>query len=256
MLREQSEYRELLAALVRRDLILRYKQTVIGFGWAILMPVLSMLIFTVIFTRVVRLDTGVPYPIFVYAGLLPWNFFASSLRFSARSLSENQALVTNVYFPREVFPFSAVLVSLVDFAVASTVLAGLMWYYGIGASWTALLVPVVLLIQIVFTAGIALLLAMANLFYRDFRYVFEVLLTVWMFATSVVYPVSRIGGRLGEILQLNPMTPIIDGYRSLLLFGELPALFPLALAGAVSAVILLVAWIGFHRSEHRFAENV
>jgi ABC-type polysaccharide/polyol phosphate export permease len=114
----------------------------------------------------------------------------------------------------------------------------------------------VLLIQVLFTAGIALLLAMANLFYRDFRYVFEVLLTVWMFATSVVYPVSYIGGRLGEILQLNPMTPIIEAYRSLLLRGELPPLSPLLVAAAISTSICALAWIAFHRSEHLFAENV
>ena len=128
MLSEQFEYKELLYQLTLRDIRLRYKQTVMGFGWAIFMPVLNMVIFSVIFTRVAPLDTGMPYPVFSYAGLLPWNFFASSLRFSAASLTSNTSLVTKVYFPREIFPFAAITVALVDFAVAASVLACLMVY--------------------------------------------------------------------------------------------------------------------------------
>ena len=256
ILREQRESYELLLQMARRDLLLRYKQTVMGFGWAVSMPVMNMVIFSMIFTRVVRLDTDLPYPIFAYAGLLPWNFFASSLRFSAESLVKNTPLVTKVYFPREVLPFSAVLVSLVDFGVAATVLAGMMAWYGIGVGWTMLFLPVVLLVQILFTAGIALLLAMGNLFYRDVRYLFEVVLTVWMFATSVVYPVERIGGWLGDLLLLNPMTPIIDAYRAVILRGELPAAGPFAAAAALSVVTLAVAWIAFHRAKFSFAENI
>lgn len=256
IVQEQRESFELLLQMTRRDLLLRYKQTAMGFGWAVSMPLLNMVIFSVIFTRVARLETDLPYPIFAYAGLLPWNFFASSLRFAAESLTKNTPLVTKVYFPREVLPFSAVLVSLVDFGVGATVLAGLMVYYGIGVGWTILFLPMVLLVQIVFTAGIALLLAMGNLFYRDVRYLFEVLLTVWMFATSVVYPVERIGGRLGDLLLLNPMTPIIDGYRAVLLRGELPAAGPFAAAAVLSVVTLGVAWIAFHRAKFAFAENI
>jgi lipopolysaccharide transport system permease protein len=256
IVREQRESYELLLQMARRDLLLRYKQTAMGFGGAVSMPVLNMIIFSMIFTRVVRLDTDLPYPIFAYAGLLPWNFFASSLRFAAESLTRNTPLVTKVYFPREVLPFSAVLVSLVDFGVASTVLAALMVWYGIGVSWTIVFLPVVLLVQIAFTAGIALLLAMGNLFYRDVRYLFEVILTVWMFATSVVYPVERIGGVLGELLLLNPMTPIIDAYRAVLLRGELPAAGPFAAAAALSVVIFFFAAIAFHRAQYSFAENI
>jgi ABC-type polysaccharide/polyol phosphate export permease len=256
IVQEQRESWELLLQMTRRDLLLRYKQTAMGFSWAIAMPVMNMVIFSVIFTRVVRLQTDVPYPIFAYAGLLPWNFFASSLRFSAESLTKNTPLVTKVYFAREVLPFSAVLVSLVDFGVAASVLAALMLWYEIGVSWTILLLPVVLFVQTVFTAGIALLVAMGNLFYRDVRYLFEVVLTVWMFATSVVYPVERIGGVLGDLLLLNPMTPIIDGYRAVLLRGELPAVGPFAAATLLSFATLGVAWIAFHRAKFAFAENI
>jgi len=256
MVHEQFEYHELLLTIARRDMLLRYKQTVMGFGWAIFMPVLNTIIFSVIFMRVAPIDTGMPYPVFAFAGLLPWNFFASSLRFSVTSLTGNVALVTKVYFPRELFPFSAVLVSLVDFAVAFSVLIAMMVYYHMGVTWAALFLPVVLLVQVMFTAGIALLLSMANLFYRDVKYLFEIVLSLWMFATSVVYPIDRVGGRLAAVLKLNPMTPIIDGYRAVLLRGTLPDAHAFGYATAVSALVLCVGWFAFHRSEFRFAENI
>ena len=253
---EQIEYHELLASIVRRDLLLRYKQTVMGFGWAIFMPVLNTIIFSVIFTRVTRLDTGVPYPIFAFAGLLPWNFFSSSLGFAIGSLTGNSSLVTKVYFPRELFPVSAVLVSLFDFVVAFTVLIAMMIYYQIGVTWAALVLPVILLVQIAFTIGIALLLSMANLFYRDVKYLFNIVITVWMFATSVVYPIDRVGGRLATVLSLNPMTPIIDGYRAVLLHGTLPSLQPFIAATALSLFTLGLGMIAFHRMEFAFAERI
>jgi ABC-type polysaccharide/polyol phosphate export permease len=257
MVHEQIEFRELLSSIVRRDLLIRYKQTVMGFGWAIFMPVLNTIIFSIIFTRVTRLDTGgIPYPIFAFAGLLPWNFFATSLRFSTSSLTGNSALVTKVYFPRELFPLSAVLVSLIDFAVAFTVLVAMMVYYHIGVTWTVFFLPVILLVQLAFTIGMGLLLSMANLFYRDVKYLFEIVITVWMFATSVVYPVQLVGGRLGTLLMLNPMTPIIDGYRAVLLRGTLPEPRPFAAAAALSFFVLALGWIIFHRSEFRFAEEI
>ena len=256
MLREQVEYRELLLSVTRRDLLLRYRQTVMGFGWAVFTPLLNLVVFSVVFTHVVPIQTTLPYPIYAYAGLLPWNFFASALRFSMTSLSNNQTLVTRVYFPREIFPFSAVLVGLVDFVVAGTVLAGLMIYYRVGVSASLLFLPVVIAVQLMFTAGLALLVAMANLYLRDVRYAFDAILVVWMFATSVVYPVDRVGGRLGALLALNPMTLIIDAYRAVLLGGELPAPGPFTAAALVSVATLGIAWLVFHRAEIRFAENV
>jgi len=256
MFRELAEYRELLLSLVRRDLLLRYKQTVMGFGWAILMPVTYMIVFSLIFTRVVKLETGVPYPVYVYAGLLPWNFFASSLRFSVGSLTANSTLITKVYFPRELLPFAAILVSLVDFAVGATVLAGLMAWYHVGLHWTIVLLPLVVFVQVIFTAAVSLLLSMGNLFYRDVKYLIEILITLWMFATSVVYPVSRVGGKLAPILALNPMTPIIDAYRSVLLHGQVPALGPFLVTALFAIGLLVVSWLSFHRAEFQFAERI
>ena len=256
MVAEQRDYRELLVRITARDLLLRYKQTVMGFGWAIFMPLVNTAVFSVIFTRVAPIETPVPYPLFAYCGLCTWNFFASTQRFAVVSLTSNTSLVTKVYCPREIFPFSSILVSLVDFAVASTVLIAMMAYYRIPLGWPVLFVPVVVAVHVAFTAGVALLLAMANLFYRDIKYLFEIVLAVWMFATSVVYPVEQIGGRLGTLLLLNPMTPIIDAYRATLLEQQLPAMGPFAAAAVVSVALLAIAWLVFHRAEFQFAENV
>jgi ABC-type polysaccharide/polyol phosphate export permease len=256
MLHEQFVFRELLMQFTYRDLILRYKQSVMGFGWAICAPLLNMLIFSVIFMRVAPLHTSVPYPIYAYAGLLPWTMFANSIRFSAISLTLNVDLVSKVYFPREILPFSAILVSLVDFAVASSILVALMFYYGIRVTPAIVFLPVILLVQLAFTAGLSLLVAMGNLFYRDFKYITELGLTVWMLATSVVYPVELIHGRLGIILRLNPMTPIIDAYRAILLRGELPAAGPFTGAALFSVALFVFGWLVFHVEEFQFAENI
>ena len=252
---EQWEYRELLVRMTARDLLLRYKQTVMGFGWAIFMPLVNTAIFSVIFTRVAVIDVGQPYPVYAFCGLLAWNFFASSLRFSIASLTSNPSLVTKVYFPREIFPFSAVLVSIVDFAVASLVMVGLMLYYRTPVGWSLALVPVVVLALVIFTAALALLVAMGNLFYRDVKYLFEIVIAVWMFATSVVYPIGRVGGRLGVLLTLNPMTHLIDGLRAVLLNGRAPD-SAVVVTFAASVAVFGLAWALFHRAEFEFAENL
>ena len=256
MVREQAEYVELLRAIVRRDLRLRYQNAILGFGWAVFVPLLQMAIFSVVFTRVAPLDTGVPYPVYAYVGLVPWHMFASALRFAGSSLTANPNLVTKVYFPREVLPFSSVLVALFDFVVASAVLVVLLWFYRIEVGAALLFLPVVVIVQLAFTAGLALVVAMANLFYADVKYVFELLLTLWMFATSVLYPIERIGGTLGSVLLLNPMTPIIDAYRAVLLRNSLPEPGPFLVVAIVSLLTLVVGWVLFHRAEFRFAEEI
>ena len=226
-----------------------------GFGWAVFMPLVNTTVFSVIFTRIAPIETSVPYPVFAFCGLWVWNFFASSLRFSTNSLTSNTNLVTKVYFPREILPFSAIFVCLVDFAVGSLVLLALMAWYGVGIGVNILWLPVVLLVHVLFTMAVALLLSMANLFYRDVKYLFEVVITVWMFATSVVFPVDQVSGTLGAVLRLNPMTPIVDAYRSVLLLNSPPPT-SLAIAGGIAVVGLLFSWALFHRSEFTFAENI
>ena len=255
MLAEQLEYRELLRQMTLRDLRVRYKQAAMGFAWAIFMPLVNTVVFTAIFTRVATIQTPVPYPVFAFCGLWVWNFFTSALRFSVTSLTSNGNLVSKVYFPREIFPFSAVLVCLIDFAVGSVVLASLMIWYDVPVGPHVLWLPVVLTVHFSFTVAVALILAVANLFFRDVKYLFEVVITVWMFAAPVVYPVDRVEGALGVLLRLNPMTPILDAYRAVVLLNAPPPP-ALAWAGAVALVALVASWLTFHRLEFRFAEYI
>ena len=256
MLSEQVQYKELLLQMTKRDLLLRYKQTVMGVAWAVFMPLVNTAVFSVIFTRVAPIDTGLPYPLFAYCGLFTWNFFASSLRFAVNSLTSNPNLVTKVYFPREIFPFSSALVSLVDFAVSSLVLFAMIAWYRVPLTPAVMFLPAVLGVHVLFTAGICLLLAMGNLFYRDVKYLFEIVITVWMFLTAVLYPIELVGGRIGWLLALNPMTPIIDGYRDVLLRGQSPFSPAFTAAAAISIGVFVTAWLLFHRAEFEFAESI
>lgn len=258
MVKEQFDFWELLYQMTRRDLMLRYKQTIMGFGWAIFMPLLNTIIFTVIFTKAVSIDVGMPYPLYSYAGLLAWNFFSSALRFSVSSLTANFNLVAKVYFPREIFPFSSVLVSAVDFLVGGVLLAALMIYYRAPVTPTLMFLPIVLLVEIIFTAGMGLFLAVANLYYRDVKYLFEVVVTLWMYASAVVVPIplDKVSWWMRPILAANPMIPIIEAYRDVILRNKLPDPIGFGYAAALSIVILAAGWLFFHRSEYRFAESL
>jgi ABC-type polysaccharide/polyol phosphate export permease len=256
LLTEQFEYRELLFQLTKRDLLIRYKQALMGFGWAVFMPLLNTAVFSVIFTRVAKLNVDVPYPLFAFLGLLMWNFTASALRFAVNALTGNLNLVTKVYCPREVFALSSVLVTMVDTLVGSVVLVALMLYYRIGPGWAIAYLPVLVLVQVAFTTAMALFLSMANLFYRDVKYLFELVITMWMFATSVLYPTDLVTGTAGLVMRMNPMTAIIDGYRNVLLYGRSPLTPQFAWTALAVCVMLFVSAIVFHRAEFRFAESV
>jgi lipopolysaccharide transport system permease protein len=254
--RELVRYRELLFMLAWRDIKARYKHSLVGIGWAVFVPVVMMVVFGTVLRRVATIDTGhIPYPIFLYCGLVPWQFFQQSVIRATQSLVGNRNLVTKIFFAREVLPLAAILTAAFDFIVASTVLAGMMVWYKIVPTWTIVFVPLVLAIQLAFSAGVALVLSMTNLFYRDVGQAISVMMTAWMFATAVVYPLENSGWwRL--LNTLNPMTPIITSYRDLILKGSLPDWSSLGTAAGVSAALLVTAWVAFHHNEFRFAENV
>lgn len=256
MIHEQYEFGGLLWQMTKRDLMLRYKQTIMGVGWAVFMPLINTLVFSIIFMRVTNISTPVPYPVFAYSGLAVWNFFASSQKFAIMSLASNTVLVTKVYFPREVLPLSTVFVSFIDFLVSLVVLAGFMIYYGVAPGLNLLWLPIVMVPLFAFTMGVALLLAMANLFFRDVKYLFEIVLTVGMFATSVVYPAEAVGGKLGALMRLNPMTAIVDAHRAVILYDRHPWTPEFIAVTILSFLVLAVSWVWFHRAEFRFAESV
>ena len=254
---EIFRYRELLSRLVIKEVKVRYKQALLGMAWAIFTPLAMMLIFTFVFSKITRISTGeIPYPIFAYCGILPWTFFASSLTSATNSLVTNSNLVTKVYFPREVFPLAVILARFIDFCVASLILVGLMFFYHIPFHATALLFPFILLIQVILMMGLSLLLSMGNLFFRDVKYIFDVVIILWMFTTSVIYPINVDSPALQRILMLNPMTPILNAYRALILKGEVPGIAPLLPAIAISVAIFFIGVILFHKTEHLFAENI
>ncbi|MDI6841160.1 MAG: ABC transporter permease [bacterium] len=258
--REIYQYRELLLSLAIRDIKTRYKQTFLGIAWALFVPLVTMLVFSFVFVRFVKIDTGgVPYPIFAYCGILPWTFFAGSLNFSINSLVMNAGLITKIYFPREAIPIASIAANFLDFCIASVILFGLMAWYQFPLHLTILIVPVILIIQITLTAGLGFIFGMANLFFRDIRYIFQVIIPLWMFATPVVYHIPE---KYQWIYRINPMAPIISSYRPLILEGKLPKLVvglnpsPLLIACLVSLIILILGMLWFHRTSPIFAENV
>lgn len=245
---------ELLWAFVQRDLTVRYRHALLGIAWAILTPLCQMLLFTAVFSRLLRVDTGLPYPVYAFCGLVVWTLTASGLRGAITSLSANAHLVTKVAFRREVLPLAPVVVATVDFLVALAMVALIMAYYGLSLPPTVLLLPVVLVVQLAFTSGLALLLSAANLLWHDVHHVFEIGITLWMFASAVLYPLPALGGLTGAVLALNPMTPLIDAYRDILVRGTVPDGTTAAVT-AVSALLTLIGGlVAFQRAEPRFAE--
>ncbi|MBX3475409.1 MAG: ABC transporter permease [Planctomycetes bacterium] len=253
-LREVAGARGLAWMLASREVRVRYKHTVLGIGWALALPVALMLVFTFLFTRVAKVDAGgLPYPVFVFLGLVPWQLHANILSGAARCLTDQRNLVTKVYFAREALPLSVVLSALVDFAVAMTVLAALMAWYGIAPGPGLALVPVVLAVQLALATGLALVLSAANLLYRDVQYVLQVGLQVWMFASSVVYPIPRTGN-LKWLAWLNPMTPILDAWRTCITGAHFGLAPEFGLAALISVVVLVAGWRWFRRMERVFGE--
>lgn len=263
---ELWRYRQLLLSLTWRDLRVRYKQSVLGIGWAILLPLSMMLIFTFVFTRAIDatsvLKVDMPYALYAYLGLVPWTFFSVSLSNCVNSLVANRNLLTKVYFPREVFPLSCVASSAVDFGVAMVVLVGLMIYFHFTGEWSfvprasLLFLPVVVLVQVMLTLGLGMLLAMGNLFYRDVRQIYGVAIQLWMFISAVVVPVPRDGSLLARIIAVNPLVWIIGAYRDCVVYGRLPEAAPFAYAASIAVALLLGGWVCFRRASFRFAECV
>ena len=253
---ELLHYRELLYFLTWRDLKVRYKQTVLGAAWAILQPVMSMVVFTIFFGRLAKMPSdGIPYPIFVYAGLLPWTFFANSISGSGTSLVGSAHLISKVYFPRLFVPTSKVMAALVDFAIAFFILLVLMAYYRVGLSPNLLLLPVVVTLTIMAAMGVGSLLAALNVTYRDFQYVIPFMVQVWMFCSPVIYPISMVPERWRWLLYLNPMAGIIDGYRAVFL-GKDIRWMDLGISAGITIGLFVLGIFYFTKVERKFADIV
>lgn len=256
-LNELWEYRELLYFLVWRDLKVRYKQTVLGAAWAIIQPFFTMVVFSIFFGRLAKIPSdGVPYPIFAYCALLPWQLFSHALTQSGNSLVASQNLITKVYFPRLVIPLAAVLGGLVDFAIAFLVLLGMMAYYGIMPTVVVVTLPLFLLLAIATALGVGLWLSALNVQYRDVRYTIPFLTQFWLFVTPIAYPSSLVPGKWRALYGLNPMAGVVEGFRWALL-GTENAPGPMLAVSIVVVVALLIGGLYYFRCmEKTFADVV
>ncbi len=255
-LKEVWAYRELLFFLTWRDVKVRYKQTLLGAAWAILQPLFTMLIFSLFFGRLAGIKSdNIPYPIFAYAGLLPWTFFSNAVTNSGNSLVGSANLITKVYFPRIIVPAAAVCAGLVDLAVAFLILIALMIYYSVALSWSLLLLPFFIVLVTLLALSVGLWLSALNVKYRDVRYALPFLIQLWMFASPVIYPSSIVPDRWRWALWLNPLTGIIEGFRAAL-FHRKPDLAAIAVAAALTFALLLCATYAFGRTEDSFADII
>jgi lipopolysaccharide transport system permease protein len=254
-LRELWEYHELLYFLTWRDIKVRYKQTILGAAWAIIQPFFTMVVFSIFFGRLARIPAGgVPYPIFAYTALVPWMYFANALGHSSNSLVENERVITKVYFPRLIVPMAAVLVGLVDFAIAFTVLIGMMVWYGIVPTGAVWMLPLFVLLAAGTALGVGLWLAALNVQYRDVRYVVPFLIQFWLFVTPVAYPSDLVPERWRAIYGLNPMAGVVEGFRwALLGKAQAPGVL-LAVSVLAVAAVLTSGLFYFRRMEQSFAD--
>jgi len=254
---EMWKFRELLYFLAWRNIKVKYKQTALGVVWAILQPLLAMLVFSIIFGRLAKMPTdGVPYPLFVLIGLLPWNYFAGVLGQSAGSLVVESNLITKIYFPRLLVPASDALSMLLDFFITFFVLGLMFIYYGVTPGMGLLLVPLLIMITLMNALGFGMWFSALNVKYRDIQYIIPFLIQIWMFATPVIYPKSLFGGRYGWILMLNPMGGVIEAFRAALL-GHLPIPWvSLVISTVIGLLIFLGGLFYFRRVERFFADVV
>ncbi|RPI29589.1 MAG: ABC transporter permease [Acidobacteria bacterium] len=248
--------RDLLFAWTARTIRARYQQSILGWLWAIAQPAASVTIYTIVFTRIVKVDTGgIPYPVFSYVAVVPWAFLAAALNDMTSSLVQNINLVQKIYFPREILPIAAACARLMDFGIAFSLLMILMMIFQVPITATWVYLPLLLVIQMALATGIGLACAALNVFYRDIQSLLTLVIHLWFYASPIIYPVSLIPAKYHWVYFLNPMAGIIQGYRDVLLLGSSPGP-SLLLAGALSFVVLFLGYWLFKRLEPLFADLV
>lgn len=249
-------YRELLYFLTLRDIKVRYKQTLMGAVWVVIQPLMTMLIFTLVFNKFARLDTKeIPYPLFAYSGLLLWTFFQTAVTSGTNSLINNSHLVTKVYFPRVFIPAAAVGASLVDLGIASLILIALAIYYGITPSWGALLLPLIVLLAVMLALGTGMLVSALTVKYRDLRHALPFVMQFWMFASPVIYPTSIVPEQWRWILVINPMTGVLEGFRAAVT-GQAFDWTMIAISAGAATTLLAVGFYVFRGLEDTFADVI
>jgi len=257
-LRDLWVYRELVFFMVWRDVKVKYKQTLLGMAWAVIQPVMTMLVFTFLFGTVAKLPTdGIPYPVFSFTALLPWGLFVTALNQGSRSLVAHNNMVTKIYFPRLILPMSAVLAGLVDFAIAFVILVALMAYYHVTPAWNLVwTLPLFLLLALVAALGVALWLSAINVKYRDVNQALPFLTQFWLFATPVAYSSSVISSKWQIVYSLNPMAGVVNGFRWALLGSGNGPDAALWVSAAISILVLVTGLFYFRSTEKTFADTI
>ena len=249
--------RDLLWTLTLREIQIRYTQSVLGIAWAVLQPLALMLVFTLIFSVLLKVPSeGVPYPVFSYSALTFWTFFQGSLIRAIPSLEANEALIKKIYFPREFFPISSVLSSIFDLVIAFVIFLVIMLYYHTPFTLNMFYVVPLVVIQTIFTIGVCLFASAFDVYYRDVKYALPLIVQVWMYATPIIYPMSSIPERFWKFYLLNPMTGIIESYRAVLVKGVQPQLFYVGVAAAGAIVLFVLGYFYFKRIEMSFADVI
>ena len=240
-----------------REIKQRYKQSVLGYAWVILNPFFQMLVMSFVFSYIMRVgNLGVPYPVYLYAGLLPWSLFANAIASSMGALTGNAGLLTKIYFPREIFVVSTILAKVIDYFLAASVFVLMMVYYQLPVTWNVLWFVPIFVIQMLFTYGLSLIMSAFNLFYRDIQYVMGLVLMLWMYLTPVIYPVELFPAEYRWIFQLNPLAVIINAYRQVILGGGTPNFVSLSIALGLSLALLYLGFKLFKKLEGLFADVV
>ena len=253
---ELWQYRGLLYILTLRDIKVRYKQTVLGVIWVVVQPILMMIVFTLFFGKLAGITSdGIPYPLFAYAGLLPWTFFSNALNNSSNSLVGNSALITKVYFPRMIIPLSAVCAGLFDYLIAFVILVFLMIFYGVGFSWTFLMLPFLTLLVALWTTALGMWMSALNVKFRDVRYALPFFIQLLLFVTPIIYPLDFIPEKWRLFLMLNPLTGIIEAYRSAI-FGKPFDLTLITVSIFIITIVFLYSVYNFRQLERSFADVI
>lgn len=250
-------YRELVYFMIWRDIKVRYKQTLLGAAWAVIQPVLTMLVFNFVFGTVAKVPTdGVPYPIFSYTALLPWGLFTAALNTASRSLTANQNMITKIYFPRLVLPLASVLAGIVDFAIAFVILIGMLVYYRVVPTMAVWSLPLFILLALVTALGVALWLSAINVKYRDVNYVLPFLTQFWLFLTPVAYSAKVVSDKWLIAYSLNPMAGVVNGFRWALLGTDTGPGAPMLISAAIALMVLLSGLFYFRSMERTFADTI
>jgi len=253
----KSQKFEIIKELVKRDIKARYKQSVLGYAWIVVVPLLNLVVLSLVFSFFIRIPTGgLPYQVFLFAGLVPWTFTANSISLATNSLVSNSSLITKIKLPREIFPISAILSKTLDFFLMIIILVGIMIYYKTPLSLNVLYLPLIFIVHLTFIIGVSFILSAINVFYRDVENMLSIFLVMWMYVTPVLYPQELIPDYLVKYFNINPMMPIVNAYRNVLVYRTAPTLHSFVYAIITSIFIFIIGYYFFKSKAKYFADVI